>query len=654
MAGITLFNADPNVALPAYFVNAVQGVANFYNQTFTQLQNITVNIGISFGEYVSSSNNTGHPQFSQFQASPGNFTAGFTFQKWATNNYTTAVNALRQSSQQSATQKEADATIPQNSPFGGVLIMTNAQEKALGLPANNTLDGFDAYCGFISDAELAQAGDTANWDVNTTTLQSNQLDMVGEIEHEFSEALGRVGWVETDPVGSGPSYSLMDLFRYSPSGQFQTNPSGTAYFSIDGGRQLLKQWNDKSIHNTGDLGDWAGSSPDAYDDIAPLGKANRLSTTDYWLMNAIGWNEVNPPAPPPEPPPAGTTADMILRHGADGLYEIYDIGSNAILAAYQLGQVGTDWKFAGLGNFFGNDTTDMLLRSATSGTFEVYDISNNNITNAASLGAVGSNWQVMGFGNFSSLGETDMIMRNANNGGVEVYDIRNNQIIGASFMGAVGLNWQFSGVGNFSGRGTSDMMLRDSNTGGLEVYDINNNQITGAAFIGAVGTNWQFSGVGNFSGVPGETDLLLRNANTGGLEVYDINNNQLTGAAFIGNVGVDWQYAGVAPVSGAGRSDLVLRNVNSGAFEVYNIANNQLIGAAALGAVGTDWQLGGFAVDPPTAPAGSMGNTSDSAQLVQAMAGFGGSSGAAEGLSTAALSATDTSQQQLLTTPQHV
>jgi len=36
---------------------------------------------------------------------------------------------------------------------------------------------------------------------------------------------------------------------------------------------------------------------------------------------------------PNPPPPVGTSADMILRHGADGQYEIYDIGNNAILAA---------------------------------------------------------------------------------------------------------------------------------------------------------------------------------------------------------------------------------------------------------------------------------------------------------------------------------
>jgi hypothetical protein len=354
------------------------------------------------------------------------------------------------------------------------------------------------------------------------------------------------------------------------------------------------------------------------------------------------------PPPPPAPPPAGTTADMILRN-TTGTYEIYDIGANAILAGYKLGQVGTDWGFTGLGGFNGTDTTDMLLRSASTGGFEVYDISNNNITNAAFLGNVGLNWQVMGFGNFSSMPrETDMILRNSNTGGVEVYDISNNQITGAAFMGAVGLNWQFSGVGNFSGLGESDMLLRNSNTGGLEVYDIANNQLTGAAFIGNVGVDWQFSGVGNFSSVPGETDLLLRNVNTGALEVYDINNNQLTGAAFIGTVGLDWQFAGIAAANGAGTSDLVLRNTNTGAFEVYDIANNQLTGAAPLGTVGLDWQLGGFAADPPT---GSMGSSDGStSQLVQAMAGFGGSGGAADGVNTVA----DTSQQTLLTTPQHV
>jgi hypothetical protein len=110
---------------------------------------------------------------------------------------------------------------------------------------------------------------------------------------------------------------------------------------------------------------------------------------------------------------------------------------------------------------------------------------------------------------------------------------------------------------------------------------------------------------------------------------------------------------------------LVLRNDTSGAFQVYNFANNQLMGSAPLGTVGLDWQLpqspsglpgGGFAPSSPTGAMGSAGSTDDqpaaNAQLVQAMAGFGGGSGAGESVNTVPLSA-DTSQQTFLTTPQH-
>ena len=156
-------------------------------------------------------------------------------------------------------------------------------------------------------------------------------------------------------------------------------------------------------------------------------------------------------------------------------------------------------------------------------------------------------------------------------------------------------------------------------------------------------------GVGDFSSNPGETDLMMRNTNTGSFEVYDISNNQITSAFSLGTVGLNWQVAGFGPMNGAGTSDMVLRNTNTGAFEVYDIANNQLGTTGSLGQVGSDWQLGGFAVDPPT---GSMGSSGSTSQLVQAMAGFGGGSGAAENLNAAPLGA-ETSQQTFLTTPQH-
>jgi T5SS/PEP-CTERM-associated repeat protein len=295
------------------------------------------------------------------------------------------------------------------------------------------------------------------------------------------------------------------------------------------------------------------------------------------------------------PPPAGTTSDMFLRDGT-GSFEIYNLGNNAILAAYPLGQVGQDWQFVGLGGFNGADTADMILRNSGTGAFEVYDISNNNITGAGSLGAVGLNWQFGGFGDFSSRsGETDMILRNISSGALEVYDIASNRLTSAYSMGAVGLNWAIAGFGDFSGNpNETDMIMRNSNTGALEVYDIANNALTSAYSMGAVGLDWQVAGFGNFSGNVNETDMILRNSNTGALEVYDI-------------------------------------------------ANNALTSAYSMGAVGLNWQVGGIAADS------SAGTSSQVAQLVQAIAGFGG--GAADSSNAAPIA--DTSEQTLLATPQH-
>jgi hypothetical protein len=365
---------------------------------------------------------------------------------------------------------------------------------------------------------------------------------------------------------------------------------------------------------------------------------------DHDVVTSI-WT--TPPNPNPIPS-IGTTANLILRQSSSGLYEIYDIGNNTILAGYEFSQVGSEWQFAGLGGFFGSDTTDMLLRNSSTGGFEVYDISNNNITGAAFLGTVGLNWQVAGFGDFNHDSMTDMVLRNSGTGTFQVYNISNNAIINSASLGAVGLNWQVAGFGNFSSLGETDMILRNTSTGALQVYDINNNQITGSVSMGAVGLDWQPSGFGNFSGNPGETDMIMRNTTTGGLELYDVANNQITGAFFLGTVGLDWQFAGIAPIHAPGASDLVLRNVNTGAFEVYDIAGNSLVGAASLGQVGLDWQLGGFAADPPTVSMGSSdGSTS---QLAQAMASFDGDAG--DDWDSVFLG-DDTSQQSLLTTPQN-
>jgi hypothetical protein len=176
------------------------------------------------------------------------------------------------------------------------------------------------------------------------------------------------------------------------------------YFSLDGGAHKIANWG-----RTSDDSDFLNDSLTGNDPFnESVGNLANLTQLDLYITEALGFRH-SPPGNPPPPP--GTTADMILRHGSDGKYQIYDIGQNRVLASYALGQVGTDWNFYGRGGFFGKDTTDMMLRNYSTGGIEIYDISDNKITGAAFLGNVGLEWLLMGYGNFSSFGETDMMLR---------------------------------------------------------------------------------------------------------------------------------------------------------------------------------------------------------------------------------------------------
>jgi len=324
------------------------------------------------------------------------------------------------------------------------------------------------------------------------------------------------------------------------------------------------------------------------------------------------------------PPPPATTVNMILvDYSNNGASQIYNIGNNAILASYPLGQIGTSSTVVGVDGFNDSDTSDMLLRNSSTGAFTVYDVSGNTVTaGPVSMGAVGLEWQVSGFGNFSSNpGETDMLMQNSS-GAFEVFDIANNQITNAVPLGAVGAPWQVAGFGGFSGNANeTDMLMRNSNTGVFDIFDISKNTIAFAGSFGPVGLEWTVAGIGDFSSNPGESDMLMRNSGTGAFAYYDISDNQLTAAGLLGgpSVGLAWQAVGFANFSGnANETDMLLRN-SSGAFEVADISHNAITSIIPIGTVGPEWTVAGFGADPPP-PVDSSGASID--HLVQAISSF--------------------------------
>jgi probable HAF family extracellular repeat protein len=336
-----------------------------------------------------------------------------------------------------------------------------ASYRPLPLPPDDNSDGFLLIGGtYTTLGDLLATGGTIAQGINNA----------GQIVGYYSNASGTHGFLL-----SGSKYTTLD----DPNAGRGAN-QGTVATGINNSGQIVGYYFDASNGTHAFL--LSGGVYTTIDDPLANGTQafgiNDNGQIVGTLSDGTGKHGFVETTVPNTPPPAATTAVMILRGAntslaARGQYEIYDIGNNAILAAYSLGQVGTDWAFVTLGGFQTGDTTDMLLRNSCTGGFEVYDINNNNITGAAFVGAVGVDWQVMGFGDFSSRGETDMMMRNPSTGEVEILDIKNNQVTGGTeddFLGMWGPGWQFSG---FNNHGTeTDMVLRNTNTGGVEVYDI--------------------------------------------------------------------------------------------------------------------------------------------------------------------------------------
>jgi hypothetical protein len=274
------------------FENAVNAVIAYFDTVFTN--NVTLNIDFAYGEkYLSDNGST--ITFQPMANATGSFGLGASYYLLPGESYATLLSQLK--TKTDTNQPSAYATLPITSPFGNdALVLTLAQEKALGITPGFTIAGkFDGVVGIISNEELQAGGLSADW-TNAAPSSSTQYYMIGAIEHELTEVMGRISYDGTN-VNNAPSYTLMDLFRYSAPGVRQTTDGNPAYFSINNGNNVYYYWNNPALAN-GDLGDWAPSGPNGFEptgndsflNTSNPGVVNEVSQYDLVNMNVLGWN----------------------------------------------------------------------------------------------------------------------------------------------------------------------------------------------------------------------------------------------------------------------------------------------------------------------------------------------------------------------------
>jgi hypothetical protein len=148
-------------------------------------------------------------------------------------------------------------------------------------------------------------------DTSRTNVIAGQYDLLSTVTHEVDEILGIGGAGST--LGQGQSQpaatdlGAIDLYRYSAPGTrtFTINPTGAAYFSIDGGVTNLVNFNQEA---GGDFGDWGDGvlPPDGEGNNPPQVQdafGGDASTTDpdmgpneFTALDVVGYTLVPEPA----------------------------------------------------------------------------------------------------------------------------------------------------------------------------------------------------------------------------------------------------------------------------------------------------------------------------------------------------------------------
>ena len=177
-------------------------------------------------------------------------------------------------------------SLPASDPTGGggVWWLPTAEARTFAAALNTTVLGVVANDASQDGNILFASTVTYTYDPINRAV-ANKFDLIGVVEHEISEVLGR-SYGLNYPTGNG--YIPYDLFRFNSGARsFDINATGP-YFSIDNGVTDLKNFNPNV--NSGDLQDWKIYSPaDSFDYAISSGQEGYLTYADLTALNVLGY-----------------------------------------------------------------------------------------------------------------------------------------------------------------------------------------------------------------------------------------------------------------------------------------------------------------------------------------------------------------------------
>lgn len=160
-----------------------------------------------------------------------------------------------------------------------------------------------------------------------------------------------------------------------------------------------------------------------------------------------------------------------------------------------LGGLGLEWQFEGVGDFLGDGKQGFLIRntgSVEAGTLDVGEIVGGAVQ-YTQIGGVGAEWNFEGVGNFLGDGRTGFLLWNqgsAENGQLAVGEMVNGQLTFED-IGGLTPDFQFIGTGNYIDTNKTDFLIRNTQNGQLLVGSVGSGSVA-YTLVGGVGSEWTF------------------------------------------------------------------------------------------------------------------------------------------------------------------
>ena len=528
--------------------------------------------------------------------------------------YTQVYNAIKSTySSSSAVQAAALASLSAADPTGGgSFALSDAEATALGLYSGTST-------AWVGISTLSGTGNSWNWTQSGFT--STQFDVIGALEHEISEDLGRVDFGGRNAFGAGGAdYSLLDLFRYDVAGDIDGAAPGTAvgprdlsattsnytYFSYNGKTVTLEYDEPTYVAQGADIADWGATvSGDSYGFANP-GIPGLISPTDLAELSVLGYALAGPQI-------AGTVAGQViadqqtiqpfskatvtetdgstptltltvtLSSAANGALSNLGGGSyNATTGVYTVSGSASAVTTALDGLVFTPTANQVLPGQAVTTTFTI--AANDGIAAPATDSTTTVIAREPQASDFIGTGTSDVLWFNSASGGVLYWAITDGAVAASDPIAGFspGSGWSVLGTADFTGGLASDVLLEYSSggedsfgywalqKGAYSAYD----PLAGFA----ANSGWAVLGTGDFTG-NGTDDVLLGYTSGGETHLYDwqVANGAVAATNNL-NMGFStsagWEVLGTGDFYGEGVSDVLFEDTLTGAVADWRVQND--------------------------------------------------------------------------------